>query len=157
MVGTIVHYQRHPYCLHWADGSRIHTDYWADGRYYNSLSAVSTLTTGQMIARYYSSLSAVSILTTGQMVACYKKKADVFFIVDTSSSLNVFENVKKELNFVADVILVNAFEVGSDQVRVGMMTFSNDPEMLFKLDDFKIREEIAKLLMEMNANYWNGR
>ncbi|CAC5383550.1 COL6A [Mytilus coruscus] len=86
--------------------------------------------------------------------ACYKKKADVFFIVDTSSSLNVFENVKKELNFVGDVI--DAFEVGSDQVRVGMMTFSNDPEMLFQLDDFKTKEEIAKVLMEMNANDWKG-
>ncbi|VDI35984.1 Hypothetical predicted protein [Mytilus galloprovincialis] len=86
--------------------------------------------------------------------ACFKKKADVFFIVDTSSSLNVFENVKKELNFVGDVI--DAFDVGSDQVRVGMMTFSNDPEMLFQLDDFKTKEEIAKVLMEMNANDWKG-
>ncbi|XP_076107805.1 collagen alpha-6(VI) chain-like [Mytilus galloprovincialis] len=86
--------------------------------------------------------------------ACFKKKADVFFIVDTSSSLNLFENVKKELNFVGDVI--DAFDVGSDQVRVGMMTFSNDPEMLFQLDDFKTKEEIAKVLMEMNANDWKG-
>ncbi|XP_063396362.1 cartilage matrix protein-like [Mytilus trossulus] len=86
--------------------------------------------------------------------ACYKKKADVFFVVDTSSSLNVFENVKKELNFVGDVI--DAFEVGSDKVRVGMMTFSNNPQMLFQLDDFKTKEEIAKVLMEMNADEWKG-
>ncbi|XP_063396364.1 collagen alpha-1(XII) chain-like isoform X2 [Mytilus trossulus] len=85
---------------------------------------------------------------------CYKTKADVFFVVDTSSSLSVFDNVKKELNFVEDVI--SDFEMGFDQVRVGMMTFSNDPELLFQLDDFKTKEEISKYLLEMNADEWKG-
>ncbi|XP_071179460.1 collagen alpha-6(VI) chain-like isoform X1 [Mytilus edulis] len=75
---------------------------------------------------------------------CKQTKADVFFVVDESSSLHRHENFQKELNFVASVI--DQLEVGRDDVRVGMMTFSSDPRMLFQLNDFKTKKQIASLL-----------
>ncbi|VDI35983.1 Hypothetical predicted protein, partial [Mytilus galloprovincialis] len=75
---------------------------------------------------------------------CLKKIADVFFVVDTSSSLKINSNVMKELDFMGEVI--TAFDLGKDQVRTGMMTFATNTELLFKLDDFKTKKEIAKIL-----------
>lgn len=50
----------------------------------------------------------------------------------------------KELDFMGEVI--TAFDLGKDQVRTGMMTFATNTELLFKLDDFKTKKEIAKIL-----------
>ncbi|XP_071179472.1 cartilage matrix protein-like isoform X2 [Mytilus edulis] len=75
---------------------------------------------------------------------CLKKIADVFFVVDTSSSLKINSNVIKELDFIDEVI--TAFDLDKDQMRTGMMTFATNTELLFKLDDFKTKKEIAKIL-----------
>ncbi|CAC5383552.1 COL6A [Mytilus coruscus] len=88
---------------------------------------------------------------------CLKKTADVFFVVDTSSSLKRNYNVIKELDFVGDVI--KAFDLGIDQVRTGMMTFTTNTEILYQLDDFKTEKEIAKILDDrknFERYYWKG-
>lgn len=78
----------------------------------------------------------------------------MFFVVDTSSSLRLLANVQKEFNFVAEVI--GAFEIKSDNVRTGMMTFSDEPEMLFQLDEFKTKDEIERILRDITADFWKG-
>lgn len=91
------------------------------------------------------------MLVSLNLTECKQTKADIFFVVDESSSLHQEKNFQKELTFVASVI--DQLEVGRDDVRVGMMTFSSDPRMLFQLDDFKTKEQIATLLKSIP---WRG-
>lgn len=60
--------------------------------------------------------------------------------------MDITPNVIKELDFVGEVI--TAFDLGKDQVRTGMMTFATNTELLFKLDDFKTKKEIAEILYD---------
>ena len=54
---------------------------------------------------------------------CFSKVADVFFILDSSSSIYV-EDYKQVLQFVSQVI--TRFDVSSDDTRIGALTFSDD-------------------------------
>ncbi|XP_076107810.1 matrilin-1-like [Mytilus galloprovincialis] len=37
-----------------------------------------------------------------------------------------------------------------------MMTFSDEPEMLFQLDEFKTKDEIERILRDITADFWKG-
>ena len=78
-------------------------------------------------------------------LACSKTNAaDVFFIIDESSSLHINQNFYKELRFVSSVI--EQYELGPSKVRVGLMTFSTNPRILLHLNDFKTKSEIVSML-----------
>lgn len=61
---------------------------------------------------------------------------DVVFLIDTSGSIrrNNFPYIRSYLSEV-----VNALDVDSGKIRVGMMTFATDTKLLFHLEDYDSR------------------
>ena len=53
--------------------------------------------------------------------------ADIFFILDSSSSIYV-EDYRQVLNFVIEV--VDRFDIGSNKTRIGALTFSDDYQVI---------------------------
>lgn len=82
-------------------------------------------------------------------LACLKKATDILFVLDSSSSI-WFEDYKKQLQFVAD--LVDSFKVenGISQVRVGAITFSDQAYLEFPLGHYskpaQMKEAISKFI-----------
>ncbi|CAG2243892.1 unnamed protein product [Mytilus edulis] len=54
---------------------------------------------------------------------CNDKPADIYFVMDSSSSIGR-QNYKKQKSFLVN--LVRKFDIGSDKTRVGVIPFSND-------------------------------
>ena len=55
--------------------------------------------------------------------ACINHPADIFFVVDKSSSLQTVENFNKELSFVARFVQDFNIGPGLRDSRVGLLTF----------------------------------
>ncbi|KAK3608159.1 hypothetical protein CHS0354_034118 [Potamilus streckersoni] len=64
---------------------------------------------------------------------CSGKPADVYFVLDSSSSIWM-PNFKKQLNFVKDI--VNQFDIGPNKTRVAVVTFSDGIHPVITLDGF---------------------
>ena len=77
------------------------------------------------------------------VAACINRPADVYFVLDSSSSIwvNDFEDVM--LGFVRDVI--DFYDVGSDRTRVGIITFSDSPRTVFGLGSHLHKNELLKV------------
>jgi len=71
--------------------------------------------------------------------ACSSLRADVIFVVDSSGSIESsnFRNVR---SFVANV--VDAFDISSDKVRVGLIEFSDDAYVEFDLEEYSNKRSI---------------
>ena len=85
------------------------------------------------------------------LVECKEAVADVFFLLDESSSIGTNEAFKKELNFVTSVI--DYLEIGPTKSQVGVMTFSDEPKIKFYLNDYKTREDVAEAVNQIE---WGG-
>ena len=59
--------------------------------------------------------------------------ADVIFVIDASASIKASNFVKMQ-NFVSTLVM--SMQVGSNSVRVGVMTFSTTPSVIFHLDQY---------------------
>ena len=59
--------------------------------------------------------------------------ADVIFLLDASGSVGT-SNFQKMKNFVSTLVM--SMQVGSNSVRVGVMTFSSTPSVIFHLDQY---------------------
>ena len=70
---------------------------------------------------------------------CSSPKADVVFVLDGSGSIKIsnFESVK---SFVQSV--VEAFDVSSEKVRVGLIEFSTDAEVQFDLLRYSNKQDV---------------
>ncbi|KAL1262547.1 hypothetical protein QQF64_005286, partial [Cirrhinus molitorella] len=68
-------------------------------------------------------------------------KADIYFLLDESGSIEEaeFKDMKK---FTKQ--LLDAFEVGSNKVRFGLVTFSDSATTVFRLDTYNTKAEIEK-------------
>ncbi|OWF49646.1 Collagen alpha-5(VI) chain [Mizuhopecten yessoensis] len=82
---------------------------------------------------------------------CQGKPADVFFLLDESSSIHSEANFKLELKFVEHVI--NYLDVSADLTRVGVLTFSDTATMHFKLNDYSNKDEVESALKNIQ---WRG-
>ncbi|KAK0050615.1 serine-rich adhesin for platelets, partial [Biomphalaria pfeifferi] len=67
--------------------------------------------------------------------------ADIIILLDSSASLGL-ENWLKMIKFAAD--LVESFDVGPDGAQFGALTFSNRPELLFKLNTYSNRTPVIE-------------
>ena len=67
------------------------------------------------------------------LTACKISGMDLFFVMDESGSVG-FNNFQTMKSFVNEVI--EGFEIGSDDVQVGVMTFSNNPKIHFHLNAY---------------------
>ena len=66
------------------------------------------------------------------LVECDGKPADIFFLLDSSTSIQP-EEFRKQTEFVKDVLRM--FEYGQSKTRVGLATFSDEYEVPIHLDD----------------------
>uniref|UniRef100_A0A3P9JFN0 VWFA domain-containing protein n=1 Tax=Oryzias latipes TaxID=8090 RepID=A0A3P9JFN0_ORYLA len=71
------------------------------------------------------------------------KVADIIFLVDgsTSISLEDFNSMQKFM-----LSMVNQTTVGENLTRFGVLLYSTDPKMMFKLNQFKTRQEVFKAI-----------
>ncbi|KAL4222708.1 hypothetical protein ACF0H5_018749 [Mactra antiquata] len=82
---------------------------------------------------------------------CADKKADVYFLVDSSYSINP-DNFAKEMEFVHDIVEI--LDIGANKTRVGVMTFSDTVEFLIKLEYNLEKTDFMTLLS--TAQYHGG-
>lgn len=81
---------------------------------------------------------------------CRSEPADIFFLVDASSSLLNQENFAKELQFV--VRIVDNIIVGArpDDSRVGVITFSTDATLEFGLSRHTSNRAVKDAILALN-------
>ncbi|KAL3866045.1 hypothetical protein ACJMK2_043386 [Sinanodonta woodiana] len=77
---------------------------------------------------------------------CGGKPAELFFLVDASSSIWSVYFIK-QLQFVRDVI--DTFEVSPNKTRVGLATFSNRYHHLISLDTFDTKENLQTAVYQV--------
>lgn len=83
---------------------------------------------------------------------CSELRADIFFVLDESSSIHTEANFKKELTLVAE--LIDQVDVGETKVQIGVLTFSSRPRMQFHLDKYHTKIELINALAKVR---WHGR
>ncbi|CAL1538272.1 unnamed protein product [Lymnaea stagnalis] len=84
-----------------------------------------------------------------------KKKADIFFCVDTSSSVYVFNfNYKKQLQFVAD--LVSRMDIGPNYTRVGVGLYSEDLHLHIPLNNTLSKDKLISAITDAPHHGGNG-
>lgn len=74
---------------------------------------------------------------------CGGKPADVYFLVDTSTSIWGIDFLK-QLDFIANVIEI--FDVNPDRTRIGMGLFANDFYPQFSFKDYTNKSEIIQVV-----------
>lgn len=75
--------------------------------------------------------------------ACLNRPADVYFVLDSSSSIWIHDFQTNVLGFVRDVI--DIFDVSRESTRVGVITFSDTPRTVFGLDSHVHKDELLKV------------
>ncbi|KAK6970939.1 serine-rich adhesin for platelets [Biomphalaria glabrata] len=70
--------------------------------------------------------------------------ADIIILLDSSASLGL-ENWLKMIKFAAD--FVESFDVGPDGAQFGALTFSNRPELLFRLNSYPNRTPVIEKML----------
>ena len=65
------------------------------------------------------------------VVDCDNKKADIFFLIDASYSIQK-DDFGKEMEFVHDI--VDVLDIGQNKTRIGLLTFSDVTEFYIKLN-----------------------
>lgn len=81
-------------------------------------------------------------------VVCKEMKADIMFLVDSSGSIGA-ENFNKMKNFMSD--LVNKSHIGLDQVRIGVVQFSDNAKEEFPLNKYSAKSDIIEAIRRMVA------
>lgn len=71
---------------------------------------------------------------------CQGKPADIFFVLDTSSSI-LPEDFKRQTRFV--VGLVNILDVNPNKTQVGLITFSDNATVEFFLNEHATQSGVA--------------
>lgn len=74
---------------------------------------------------------------------CHNKVADIFFLMDSSSSIRT-EDFKKQINVIKNII--RRFDISPTLTRVGISTFSHDYHNLLKFGDSHDKVEILRRL-----------
>uniref|UniRef100_A0A8C7EDV7 VWFA domain-containing protein n=1 Tax=Nothoprocta perdicaria TaxID=30464 RepID=A0A8C7EDV7_NOTPE len=101
----------------------------------------------------YPTVSSLLILYLTLLLVCSSATiADIVFLVDESSKIGS-KNFQLIRTFLLKV--VKALDIGSSNVRVGLVTYSNEPRLEFTLDTFKNKLEILNYLK--NLPYRGGQ
>ncbi|XP_061181225.1 collagen alpha-1(XII) chain-like [Saccostrea echinata] len=95
------------------------------------------------------------ILLNKVCARCNNKPADIFFIVDKSSSLGSVANFDKELSFIAR--FVEGFNIGqgTQDVRVGVISFSTDAQLEFGLSAYGDKRSLQDALLDIKFSLGN--
>ncbi|KAK7499742.1 hypothetical protein BaRGS_00009083 [Batillaria attramentaria] len=101
----------------------------------------------------YRALLLVAALSGLAFAPCFDKVMDLFFVLDSSSSIYV-EDYKQELQFLREV--VTRFDISRDDTRIGALTFSDDFQVGFDLDRYRTKGELLAAIDERNLPYRTG-
>ncbi|PVD20005.1 hypothetical protein C0Q70_20499 [Pomacea canaliculata] len=93
-------------------------------------------------------------LVTRTCKACINRPADVYFVLDSSSSIWVHDFETSMLQFVRNVI--DIYDIGADRTRVGIITFSDKPRTVFGLEAHVQKEELLKAVNSKSVKYEPG-
>ena len=101
--------------------------------------------------QYITRISLISYF----FLACNNKPADVFFMVDKSSSLGSQANFDKELSFIAR--FVEGFNIGQGpkDVRVGVISFSTEAKLEFGLASYGDKRSLQNALLGIEFSLGN--
>ncbi|XP_071109908.1 cartilage matrix protein-like [Haliotis cracherodii] len=86
---------------------------------------------------------------------CGGKPADVYFLLDVSSSVWIKNFNTKVLPFVKD--MVSIFDIGSTKTRIGLVTFSNKTTPIFPLNHYSTRDQLQRALSPQTVRYTGGQ
>lgn len=81
---------------------------------------------------------------------CKNKQLDVIFMIDTSGSIEL-RDFKRILNFVRE--LASRLDVDSGQARIGVLTFSDSPHLVFHLNKYNNIQEITREIVNIKYSY----
>ncbi|XP_022340467.1 collagen alpha-5(VI) chain-like isoform X3 [Crassostrea virginica] len=81
---------------------------------------------------------------------CRSEPADIFFLVDKSSSLKNRGNFLKELEFIARIIDTIIVGVGPDDSRVGLISFSTEALLEFGMSEYTSNEAVKRAVLALN-------
>ncbi|XP_067667263.1 collagen alpha-4(VI) chain-like [Haliotis asinina] len=87
------------------------------------------------------------------MPSCRGKEADIFFILDSSSSIYI-EDYELQRQFVREVI--NRLDISALSTRVGALAFSDNYRISFNLGEFQTKEELRNAVNDRNIPYLTG-
>ncbi|XP_056004953.1 collagen alpha-1(XII) chain-like isoform X2 [Ostrea edulis] len=82
-------------------------------------------------------------------IICSSEPADIFFIVDKSSSLQSQLNFDKELQFIARVLDNLVIGTGPDDSRAGLISFSTNATLEFGLPTYRTNDEVRNALLAL--------
>lgn len=74
---------------------------------------------------------------------CHAKKADIIFLLDSSSSEGS-TNFQKQIDFIKN--FTDQFTIGPDKVQVGLVTFSTAPTNQFWLNSYSNNQDLQQAL-----------
>ncbi|XP_055879115.1 collagen alpha-6(VI) chain-like isoform X2 [Biomphalaria glabrata] len=85
---------------------------------------------------------------------CGGKPGDIFFILDSSSSIWEQDFSRRMVGFVRDV--VSNFDISPQLTRVGVMTFSDSPKLIINLDSYDNKRELLNAITPSVVKYTLG-
>ncbi|KAH3769196.1 hypothetical protein DPMN_170444 [Dreissena polymorpha] len=77
---------------------------------------------------------------------CGSKPADIVFLLDSSGSVDKKE-FKIQLDFVAN--FSQAFDIGLNNVRIGVVTFESEPRTVFNLTKHNNKEDLYNAIAQI--------
>lgn len=95
-------------------------------------------------------LSKKNLKSYFSMFAVNGNVADIAFLVDASGSVGL-DNVDKMKEFVYSV--VEKLSIGRTDDRVGLVSYSSDPQLGFHLDSFFTKKDINNAISAMQYRY----
>lgn len=84
--------------------------------------------------------------TPSEENVCWNKKADVFFLLDSSSSIKM-NNFQKQVNLITNI--VRNFDVDPTKIRVGVAIYSHEYYRYINFDDHQNKDIILEAIGEM--------
>ncbi|ESO92425.1 hypothetical protein LOTGIDRAFT_233176 [Lottia gigantea] len=85
---------------------------------------------------------------------CAGKPADIFFVLDSSTSVYINDFRFKMLTFVRDVI--HSFDISPEATRVGLVTYSDDVNPVFGLKAHRNKASLLKAIQPESVEYLSG-
>ncbi|XP_069138667.1 cartilage matrix protein-like [Argopecten irradians] len=85
----------------------------------------------------------IGLLRHTEGANCFEKVADIVFLLDSSSSIRQHQ-FQDQLNFVQNV--ADNFKIGSNNIQVGAITFSDEPQLHFQLNTHQTKTELKSAI-----------
>ncbi|KAK3086689.1 hypothetical protein FSP39_022007 [Pinctada imbricata] len=115
----------------------------------NELSGIASVPKGRYVlhAESYGSLSSLSGVLSAKLCNGCLTKADIAFVVDSSSSIDsgTFHKLENVLKTA-----VTKMDIGPDKVHVGLMQYSSYPSIQFPLTQYTTRADALKAVEKMS-------